>query len=76
LAIEGRSLLSFLQWVSRELGRHLEFATPQVRDIAARTILHGTVQGREPSEALADVLATTSLSYEIRGDTILVQSGS
>jgi ferric-dicitrate binding protein FerR (iron transport regulator) len=74
--IEDQSLLSFLEWVSRELGRHLEFATPKVRDIATRTILHGTVQGREPLEALADVLATTSLSYEIRGDTILVQAGS
>jgi ferric-dicitrate binding protein FerR (iron transport regulator) len=75
-AIEGQSLLSFLQWVSREVGRHLEFAPPQARDIAARTILHGTVQGREPLDALADVLATTSLSYEIRGDAILVHSGS
>jgi hypothetical protein len=72
--IEGRPLLGFLQWVSRELGRHLEFAPPQVRAIAARTILHGTVQGREPLDALADVLATTSLRYEIRGDVILVQS--
>jgi ferric-dicitrate binding protein FerR (iron transport regulator) len=73
--IEGQPLLGFLQWVSRELGRHLEFAPPQARAIAARTILHGSVQGREPLDALADVLATTSLRYEIRGDTILVQSG-
>jgi ferric-dicitrate binding protein FerR (iron transport regulator) len=73
-AIDGQPLLGFLQWVSRELGRHLEFATPQVRDIAARTIMHGTVQGRAPLEALANVLAATSLSYEIRGDTIWVQS--
>jgi hypothetical protein len=73
-AIEGQPLLSFLQWVSRELGCHLEFATLHARDIAARTIMHGTVQGHAPLEALANVLATTSLSYEIRGDTIWVQS--
>jgi ferric-dicitrate binding protein FerR (iron transport regulator) len=73
--VEGKPLLGFLQWVSRELGRRLEFANPRVRDIAARTILHGTVRGREPLDALANVLATTTLIYEIRGDTIWVQSG-
>jgi ferric-dicitrate binding protein FerR (iron transport regulator) len=73
--IEGKPLLGFLQWVSRELGRPLEFADPHVRDIAARTILHGSVHGHEPLEALSNVLATTSLTYEMRGDSIWVQSG-
>jgi hypothetical protein len=73
--IDGQSLLNFLQWVSRELGRQLEFADPQTGQIAARTILHGNVRGREPLDALANVLSTTTLSYELRGDTIRVQSG-
>jgi ferric-dicitrate binding protein FerR (iron transport regulator) len=72
--IEGQPLLNFLQWVSRELGRRLEFGDSEARDIAARTILHGSIRDHEPLDALANVLATTSLRYEILGDTIRVNS--
>ncbi len=73
--IEGRSLMGFLRWVSRELGRPLNFADANARQIADRTILHGSVQHQAPIEAMANVLATTSLTYEIRGDAIWVLSG-
>jgi hypothetical protein len=73
--IEGQPLLSFLQWAARELGRPLKFGDDHAREVAERTILHGSIKGREPLDALSRVLATTSLSYEIRGDTIWVQSG-
>jgi ferric-dicitrate binding protein FerR (iron transport regulator) len=73
--IEGRPLIDFLQWVSREVGRRLDFADPHAREVADRTIMHGSVTGREPLDALANVLATTSLTYEIRGDSIRVHSG-
>ena len=73
--IEGRPLLGFLEWASRELGRPLQFSDAHAREVAERTILHGSVSGREPLDALASVLATTSLSYEIRGNTIWIQSG-
>jgi ferric-dicitrate binding protein FerR (iron transport regulator) len=72
--IEGQPLLNFLQWVSRELGRRLEFGDSAARDIAARTILHGSIRDHEPLDALANVLATTSLRYEILGDAIRVNS--
>jgi ferric-dicitrate binding protein FerR (iron transport regulator) len=72
--IEGRPLTDFLQWVSRELGRRVEYADAHARELAAHTIMHGSVRGREPLEALADVLATTSLTYEMRADTIRVHS--
>jgi len=73
--IEGRPLLGFLEWASRELGRPLKFSDSHAHDVAERTIMHGSVRGREPLDALASVLATTSLTYEIRGDTIWIQSG-
>jgi hypothetical protein len=73
--IEGRPLLGFLEWVSRELGRPVKFSDAHAREVAERTILHGSVRGRAPLEALMSVLATTSLSYEIRDDTIWIQSG-
>jgi ferric-dicitrate binding protein FerR (iron transport regulator) len=72
--IEGRPLADFLKWVSRELGRQADFADAHVRGIADRTILHGSVRGREPVEALAIVLATTSLTYEIWDDAIRVHA--
>ena len=72
--IEGHPLLGFLEWASRELGRPLKFHDLQAREVAERTILHGSVRGRDPLDALASVLSTTSLSYEIRGDTIWIQS--
>jgi ferric-dicitrate binding protein FerR (iron transport regulator) len=73
--IEGRPLLGFLEWASRELGRPLKFSDIHARAVAEHTILHGSVRGREPLDALSSVLATTSLTYEIRGDTIWIQSG-
>jgi FecR protein len=73
--IEGQPLLIFLQWAARELGRPLKFADQHAREVAERTILHGSIKGREPLDALSSVLSTTSLTYEIRGDTIWVQSG-
>jgi hypothetical protein len=73
--IEGQPLLNFLQWVSRELGRRLEFGDSAARDLAARTILHGSIRDHEPLDALANVLATTTLRYEILGDAIRVNLG-
>jgi len=74
--IEGRPLIGFLQWVSRELGRPLNFADANARQIADRTILHGSVRHQAPIDAMSNVLATTSLTYEIRGDAIWVRSGT
>jgi len=74
--IEGRPLLGFLEWASRELGRPLKFSDPHARAVAERTILHGSVRGIQPLDALSSVLATTSLTYQIRGDTIWIQSGN
>jgi ferric-dicitrate binding protein FerR (iron transport regulator) len=73
--IEGRPLLGFLEWASRELGRPLKFSDSHARAVAERTILHGSVRGQEPLDALSSVLSTTSLTFEIRGDTIWIQSG-
>ncbi len=72
--IEGKTLIGFLSWVSRELGRSLDFADADARQVADRTILHGSVHGQAPLQAMSNVLSTASLTYEIRGDAILVRS--
>jgi ferric-dicitrate binding protein FerR (iron transport regulator) len=73
-AVEGQSLMTYLQWVSRELGRALVFANDQARDSARLTILHGSTQNQASLDALADVLSTTTLSYELAEGTIRVHS--
>jgi len=73
-AVEGRSLMDYLEWVSRELGRPLVFANDQARDSARRTILHGSAQNQASLDALADVLSTTTLSYELAEGAIRVHS--
>jgi ferric-dicitrate binding protein FerR (iron transport regulator) len=72
--LENKRLIEFLEWNARETGRKLDFADRKAAELARRTILHGTIRGREPLDALASVLATTSLRYELRGDTIRVHS--
>jgi hypothetical protein len=70
--IEGHRLIGFLYWVSRELGRPLEFADDPAREVARQTILHGSVNDQAPLDALSTVLATTSLTYDISGDTLRI----
>jgi hypothetical protein len=72
--IEGHRLIDFLQWTSREMGRPLEFADAHAQEVANQTILHGSIRGEDPRDALAQVLASTTLSYELAGGTIRVHS--
>jgi ferric-dicitrate binding protein FerR (iron transport regulator) len=73
-AIDNRSLLEFLQWVGRETGRRIDFADMHVQAVASQTILHGSVEGFAPLEALDHVMNTTSLRFEVQGDAIRVSS--
>lgn len=59
--IENASLAAFLDWISRETGRTLVYATPNAKAAASGEILHGSIEGLAPDVALAAVLATTSL---------------
>jgi hypothetical protein len=72
--IENHDLSEFLGWVAHETGRHVEFADDRAREVAGHTLLHGSVHGLAPLAALEQVLSTTSLRYEVRGDVIRVSS--
>ena len=69
--IDGRTPLEFLAWVARETGRELQFADRPSEQAARATVLHGSVQGFTPAEALAAVLATTNLR-EIGDERVLL----
>jgi FecR protein len=73
-AIEGSRLIDFLNWASRESGRHLDIIDAPARLVADRTVLHGSVRGQAPDAALTSVLATTSLEGTVQADAIVIKT--
>ena len=62
--VENATLAAFLQWAEREGGWTIEWSDA-LRQRARTTILHGTVDGMTPAEALDVVLPTCGLSPEV-----------
>jgi len=62
-ALEGRSLNDFLEWVARESGRSVSFADEGAASAAESVVLHGSIEGLTPEEALAAVLPTCGMSH-------------
>lgn len=72
--VSDQSLTGLLEWVERESGRDVHFARPELRDKAARTILHGNRGRLLPMEALAVMLQTTDFQYTVASDSeILIE---
>jgi ferric-dicitrate binding protein FerR (iron transport regulator) len=61
--IDNHTLASFLDWVARETGRAVTYATPEVRAQAEKLILRGSVDNLSPDQALRAVLATTQFVH-------------
>lgn len=73
--IDNRSLDEFLEWFSRETGREIAFATPQLAQSAQTTMLRGSIAGLEPRAALEAVLATSNLALtETSSGKLIVQA--
>ena len=70
--IEGMPLSQFLAWAARETGREVAYASPDVRLEAAGIVLHGSIAGLTPPEALDAVLATTSVRSQVSGGSLVV----
>lgn len=70
--IEGRPLAEFLAWAARELGREVVYATEGVESEAAGIVVHGSISGLTPLQALDAVLATTSVRAQVIEGRILV----
>jgi ferric-dicitrate binding protein FerR (iron transport regulator) len=60
--VEGQTLAAFLDWVSRESGRRLEFADERIR---GETILHGSIDGLTAEEALGVILPACGLTHRV-----------
>ena len=62
-AIEGRTLAAFLDWVSREVALPWRYGDAVVETIARQTVLHGSIAGLTPEQALSVVLPGCGLRY-------------
>jgi FecR protein len=71
-AIEGAALDRFLNWVARERGLSWQFADAATTREAASVVLHGSIEGLSPAEALEAVLPTCGMFYSVRGDTLRI----
>jgi len=74
LDIEGRTLGEFLQWIARERGLRLEFASSDLATTAPFIRLNGSIEGMTLDEALASVLVTCRLDHRIHGGVLEVHA--
>jgi ferric-dicitrate binding protein FerR (iron transport regulator) len=70
--IEGRPLAAFLEDLSHEHGWTLRYADAALARDASSIILHGSVSGLRPEEALAVALTTSRLSHRFSDGELLV----
>jgi ferric-dicitrate binding protein FerR (iron transport regulator) len=59
--INDRPLIEFIEWVARETGRKVVYASQHAQAAARQVVLRGSVAGLDPDTALNAVLATTHL---------------
>jgi ferric-dicitrate binding protein FerR (iron transport regulator) len=71
--IEGMPLADFLAWAARETGREVVYASPQTEAEVAGIVVHGSIAGLTPAEALGAVLGTTSVRAAAAGGSLVVE---
>ncbi|MEL7187452.1 MAG: FecR family protein [Pseudomonadota bacterium] len=72
--IDGRSINEFLEWVSRELGYQVEYATDAVRNKAVIDSLRGLENvSLPPTQALQTGMSLTGFSWYVDGGVIYVE---
>lgn len=59
--IDNRLLSDFLDWVARETGKRIVYASPRALQVAQSVVLRGSIGGLDPESALVPVLSTTDL---------------
>ena len=71
-AIEGRTLGAFLTHISRERGWSVHYVDQDLARRASTIMLHGSIEGLEPAEALDIALATSGLEYRLVGGDLTI----
>ena len=68
--LEGATVKSFLDWISREEGWQWRIEDPALRARADRIVLHGSIEGLTPAEALDVVLPASGLTFRRVGNQL------
>ena len=68
---DGRTVVDLLDWVVKETGRTVEYASDEARRLAEITQLHGNV-GNEPLNVLKLAMESTDLEADVLNGTIRV----
>lgn len=68
--LEGRTLGDFLAWFGRETGREVRWSGGAEPARALPVVLHGSVEGLSPEQALAAVLPTCGLAHRLEGGAV------
>ncbi len=71
---EGLPLDVFLTWASRELGRDVRYADPELVRAIPGIVVRGSTEGFTPEEALEWVLRGSDLGYELDDGSILIRA--
>ncbi|MEW5984061.1 MAG: FecR family protein [Acidobacteriota bacterium] len=72
MVIEGARLDTFLGWATREMGWRLRFASDALERESSGTILHGSIDGLTPDQAVETVLATCGLTHRVQDGTLVI----
>jgi ferric-dicitrate binding protein FerR (iron transport regulator) len=72
LDIEGMALSEFLDRISREHGWTLQYAEAALQREASSIILHGSVAGLQPRDALEVAIATSGLAHRFEEGALVV----
>jgi ferric-dicitrate binding protein FerR (iron transport regulator) len=59
--IDQQVLSDFLDWVARETGKRIVYASPRALQVAQSVVLRGSIGSLDPESALVPVLSTTDL---------------
>lgn len=71
--LEGRTLREFLDWIAGENGWQIRFADAAVEKKASTAILHGSIRGLTPRDALAAVLPTSGVEHQLDNGVLIVR---
>jgi hypothetical protein len=72
--LEGATVPAFLEWVSREQGWRWEYENAGLQKRVDRIVLHGSIDGLTPAEALEAVLPTCGLAFRREDDRLIVSA--
>jgi ferric-dicitrate binding protein FerR (iron transport regulator) len=74
--IEGLALSTFLDRLSREHGWTLRYQDPALAKRASQIVLHGSVKGLRPEDALDVAIATSGLHHRLERGELIVWAAS